>query len=90
MTLVTDPARPITISELEIEKYLLFLEKFLGSKDIDRRIEQVERTVRFEQDQTVYLRYWVFPNAHFWLGIRDVRSLVLSGKCQTGNLPSRV
>jgi len=90
MTLVTDPARPITISELEIEKYLLFLEKFLGSKDIDRRIEQVERTVRFEQDQTVYLRYWVFPNAYFWLGIRDVRSLVLFGKWQTGNLPSRV
>jgi len=71
--------RAISLSNRDVSKYLNKLEKFLGSQNIRKRIQQLEHTLKIESGK-IYRRYWLCPQLGWWLGLRDALKLRDSGK----------
>jgi len=66
--------RPLDVYSDDAISHFYFLEDYFGTEEIEDRIEQINRAIQIESG--VYLRYWLLPNSHFWLGIQEARKLI--------------
>lgn len=82
--------RSIQIFDTVAKEYFEYLEEFLGDKAVANRIQRVERAIQYEKNQVVYLRYWLLPNASFWLGIKEARDYISKGKAFAGNISANM
>ena len=76
--------RPIQIIDRQAGHYVWLLENFLGARNIDRRIQQVNR--ESQREKGTYLRYWVRPNQAWWKGFEQARRMRATGKSFRGNV----
>ena len=76
--------RPIDVPDYRARHYFERLEKFLGTKGIERRLARVEREIRSERG--IYLLEWVLPRNAWWLGLKDARDLMCKGGSFRGAL----
>jgi hypothetical protein len=63
----------------ERSRYLLKLEQFLGTQNVERRIKAVGHALQSEPGP-IYKQFWLYPQVAWWLGLRDARQLRAQGK----------
>src|SRR5258706_2808714 len=69
--------RQLTFHDFEGETYIKWLDEFLGTDEIDHRLEQVQREIA--SSKGAFLENWVLPKCLFWSGIHAAREHLATG-----------
>jgi len=66
--------QPLELHDYSAGRYFRYLEDFLETKEIDKRMAAIQREVQIESG--VYKRDWVIPKRAWWLGFEQARDIL--------------